>query len=167
MTINSKKSKSFTRDQLMRFLRDAPNTPQWLQRKAVAIIATYGGLRISEVVYLLDSDILEWNQYVIRINIRASKPYSFVIDRAPEVSDPNPYLLLEMYIEKLEYDMTNAVGLSNQRFWAKYSESSGKFINAPIGKNTMSKIPHQIAEFLGLPDPELFTGHAFRHTFAR
>ncbi|CAM9880030.1 unnamed protein product, partial [Heterosigma akashiwo] len=167
-----KKSKSFTRDKLMRFLKEAPNTPRWLQKKAVAIVATYGGLRISEVVYLLDTDILEWNQFLIRINIRASKTdkkgqgHSFVIDRAPEVSDPNPYLILEMYIEKLEEDMSYAVGESNQRFWPKYSEASGKFVNSPIGKNTMAKIPSEIAEFLGLPNPELYTGHAFRHTFA-
>ncbi|CAM9859027.1 unnamed protein product, partial [Heterosigma akashiwo] len=44
-----KKSKSFTRDQLMRFLKEASNTPRWLQKKAVVIVATYGGLRTSEV----------------------------------------------------------------------------------------------------------------------
>ncbi|CAN0084070.1 unnamed protein product, partial [Heterosigma akashiwo] len=62
--------------------------------------------------------------------------------------------------------MTYPAGKSNQRFWVKYSEKLGKFINAPIGKNTVARIPSEIADFLGLPDPELFTGHAFRHTFA-
>ncbi|CAN0074708.1 unnamed protein product, partial [Heterosigma akashiwo] len=146
-----KKSRSFTRDQLMRFLKEAPNTAQWLQKKAVVIVATHGGLR--SVRWAPKTD-------------KKGEGHSFVIDRAPEVSDPNPYLLLEKYIEMMEDDMTYAVGSSNQRFWAKYNEASGKFVNSPIGKNLLAKIPSQIAEFLGLPDPELYTGHAFRHTFA-
>ncbi|CAM9926110.1 unnamed protein product, partial [Heterosigma akashiwo] len=167
-----KKSRSFTRDQLMRFLKDAPNTPEWLQKKAVAIAATYGGLRISELVYLLDTDILEWNKFCIRICIRQSKTdkkgegYQYIIKRAPEVSDPNPYLIFEQYIEKLEDDMPYSVGTSNQRFWLKYDVKLGKFVNSPVGKNLLAKVPSEIAEFLGLPNPEEFTGHCFRHTFA-
>ena len=167
-----KKSRSFTRDQLMKFLKEAPNTPEWLQKKGVAIVATYGGLRISELVYLLDTDILDWNKLLIRICVRKSKTdkkgegYQFIIERAPEGVDPNPYLILEQYIEKLEDDMVYAVGESNQRFWLRYDVKSGKFVNSPVGKNLLAKIPSEIAEFLGLPNPEEFTGHCFRHTFA-
>ena len=35
-----------------------------------------------------------------------------------------------------------------------------------IGVNTISKVPSLIAQFLKLPNPELYTGHSFRRTSA-
>ena len=44
--------------------------------------------------------------------------------------------------------------------------SDGKCENRPIGINTIGSMPKKIAQFLGLPEPELYTGHSFRRTSA-
>ena len=44
--------------------------------------------------------------------------------------------------------------------------SDGKCENRPIGINKIGELPKRIAEFLKLPDPQLYTGHCFRRTSA-
>jgi integrase len=41
-----------------------------------------------------------------------------------------------------------------------------KFINSPVGKNTIAKYPSRVAKFLGLSEPKKYTGHAWRSTSA-
>lgn len=53
---------------------------------------------------------------------------------------------------------------STDRFFLKYID--GKCHNQPVGKNTFSKIPADIAIFFKIPDPQLFTGHCFRRSSA-
>ena len=50
------------------------------------------------------------------------------------------------------------------RFFLTYR--NGRCINQPIGKNKVGKMPHDIAKFLHLPNPELYTGHSFRRSSA-
>lgn len=50
------------------------------------------------------------------------------------------------------------------RFFLTYRD--GKCINKPIGKNKIGKMPSEIAQFLRLPESELYTGHAFRRSSA-
>lgn len=48
------------------------------------------------------------------------------------------------------------------RFFFKFS--NGKCANQPIGINKFGSTPKEIAEHLGLPNPELYTGHSLRRT---
>lgn len=41
-----------------------------------------------------------------------------------------------------------------------------KCTRSPVGINTIGKIPSEIANFLNLPDPHLYTGHCFRRSSA-
>ena len=50
----------------------------------------------------------------------------------------------------------------NTRFFCKMSD--GKCENKPIGINKIGSFPKEIAKFLKLPNPELYTGHCFRRT---
>lgn len=50
------------------------------------------------------------------------------------------------------------------RFFVGYR--AGKCISQPLGINTIGGLPKSIAEFLGLPNPALYTGHCFRVTSA-
>lgn len=43
---------------------------------------------------------------------------------------------------------------------------NGRCINQLIGKNKIGSMPQEIASFLELPDPKLYTGHSFRRTSA-
>ncbi|KAJ8914695.1 hypothetical protein NQ315_017394 [Exocentrus adspersus] len=42
----------------------------------------------------------------------------------------------------------------------------GKCISLNAGHHTIGAVPKQIAKFLGLKEPELYTGHCFRRTGA-
>lgn len=51
---------------------------------------------------------------------------------------------------------------TTDRFFLQYR--NGKCINQVIGKNCIAKFPKDIATFLGLDDPESYTGHSYRRT---
>lgn len=51
-----------------------------------------------------------------------------------------------------------------ERFFLTYREK--RCTVQPVGKNTFGKMPSKIASFLGLPNPEAFTGHCLRRTSA-
>jgi malonyl CoA-acyl carrier protein transacylase len=46
------------------------------------------------------------------------------------------------------------------RLWRIWREKSSKFINSPLGRNNIAKIPCQVASFLKLPNAKSFTGHS-------
>lgn len=52
----------------------------------------------------------------------------------------------------------------HKRFFLTYR--NGHCVNSPIGINTIGKVSRKIAEFLQVPNPELFTGHCFRRSSA-
>jgi integrase len=41
-----------------------------------------------------------------------------------------------------------------------------RFYSTPIGKNTLAQIGKNTAQFLGLQDPDKYTGHCFRRSTA-
>ena len=52
----------------------------------------------------------------------------------------------------------------HKRFFIHYID--GKCTRQPIGLNTIGQMPKQIADWLKLPNPHLYTGHSFRRTSA-
>ena len=48
-------------------------------------------------------------------------------------------------------------------FW---TGTHGSFTNVPMGKNTISMIPRQVADLLGKEDPSKFTFHSLRRSSA-
>ena len=61
---------------------------------------------------------------------------------------------------------------SEGRFFRKFTpnlksnKAMGKFEKQVMGKNTIAKIPAEIAKFLNLPASDSYTGHSFRRTSA-
>ncbi|KAJ8909248.1 hypothetical protein NQ315_005084 [Exocentrus adspersus] len=53
---------------------------------------------------------------------------------------------------------------AGRRFFLRYVD--GKCTTQHVGMNTISKIFSKVASFLGLPDPESFTGHGMRRSSA-
>ena len=41
---------------------------------------------------------------------------------------------------------------------------NGKCVNQVMGKNSIAKIPKEMAKYLNLPDPSSYTGHSYRRT---
>ena len=155
-----KKARAFSRDDLFRFLREAPNIGRDLVHKLVAITGFYGGLRACELTALTWEDVV-FSQEGILIKIVKSKT-----DRAGIGS----IKLLPKHDEKelccLNYYTLykSQVSISAGRLFCQFQ--NGKFIKAPLGKNTIASVPQAIATFLHLDNPELYTGHALRVTSA-
>ncbi|KAJ8912673.1 hypothetical protein NQ315_011032 [Exocentrus adspersus] len=55
-------------------------------------------------------------------------------------------------------------GCSEKRLFLTYRQ--GRCTVQPVGKNTFGKIPSIIAKYLGLSDPDKYTGHCMRRTSA-
>ena len=72
--------------------------------------------------------------------------------------------VIESYIAALHTDRVDTTGttpfIKEGRKATKSNPS--KFINGPMGKNTLYKVGEHIADFLGLPEPKKYTGHTFR-----
>lgn len=81
-------------------------------------------------------------------------------------------------IPKLEYGGVTTLELFQQyllcikkrdekdRFWQTYRVETDKWIRMQLGINSIRSFPEEIATFLHLPEPQKFTSHSFRHTFA-
>ena len=68
---------------------------------------------------------------------------------------------LALYLFKVNNQLRHYQG----RVWYTGTKSDS-LRNQPMGKNMVSKLPHEIASFLNLPDPSLYTFHSFRRTSA-
>ncbi|KAJ8914382.1 hypothetical protein NQ315_017472 [Exocentrus adspersus] len=54
--------------------------------------------------------------------------------------------------------------MPHKRFFVAYTR--GKCTVQCVGVNTFGKIPSEIAAYLQLPNPQLYTGHSFRRSSA-
>ena len=61
-----------------------------------------------------------------------------------------------------EYIALRPPSVTTDRFFLRYQ--NGKCINQVIGKNLIARFPKDIAKFLGLENPESYTGHSYRRT---
>ena len=73
-------------------------------------------------------------------------------------------LIIQRYIEALALDGVklgpDSAFLITRR--APTAKLPSKFVNSPLGAHELRKVPQKIAEFLGLNEPERYTGHCFR-----
>lgn len=117
--------------------------------------------RADEFANLLNEDIEEKPNFVL-VNIRKTKnkvPRSFMIINSTENVG-----FLDIFNKYVAVRKKNANVAKQLRFFIRYEK--GKCLNQPVGKNTFYKIPSVIANFLNLPNPDSYTGHAFRRTSA-
>ena len=77
-----------------------------------------------------------------------------------EDSTFSPASLVEEYLE----DMWRILGKTSGRvFWTGKDKT---YTNQPLGKNSLCKLPKEIARYLKLPNAHLFVFHSFRRTAA-
>lgn len=71
----------------------------------------------------------------------------------------------EDFVKVVEkYQKLRPENLQTNRFFINYQR--GRCLKQVIGKNKIANMPQQIATFLNLPNPELYSGHCFRRTSA-
>jgi integrase len=155
-THKKKKAAAFSRDDIFRFLREAPSEGNDLTCKLVLLAGFYGGLRGCELVALTWAD-LTFTKEGILLRIAYSKT-----DRAGVGAVKLLPALEEQAICPVHYFSIykRLVGIPTGRLFCQFRNN--KFIKTPIGKNKLSEIPKHIATFLGLEAAASYTGHALR-----
>lgn len=152
-----KKSKILEKSDVDKFLLEAPDHI-YLLIKVVTVFGIAGACRREELAQLT-IDNIEEKEDILIVTIPETKtkvPRKFV------VVDPNKEIgYIKLY---LKYRALRPIDTPHRRFFVLYKE--GKCTKQCVGINTIGKIPGNIAGYLKLPNPELFTGHCFRRSSA-
>ena len=148
----SKKSSVFTGDEIRRFFGEAPDDI-YLSYKVIAIFGICGACRSDELTKILVEHVKDHDGVYI-VSIPDTKTH---ISRVFTIGS-NFYPIVQKYINM------RPAHAPTKRFFLGYI--NGKVTIQHMGKNKITSISKDIARFLGLPDPDSYTGHCFRRTSA-
>ncbi|KAK5637852.1 hypothetical protein RI129_000150 [Pyrocoelia pectoralis] len=154
----AKKSKIFSRDQLNRFLRDAPNHA-YLMWKVCLLIGIAGACGRDELRQISIEDIADKDDLLV-ITIPDSKNWKKrIFTLTPEITEG--INSLELF---RKYAALRPAHCEHKAFFINYR--LGKCSTQVVGVHTFAKIPSLIAQYLALPNPSAYTGHCYRRTSA-
>ena len=178
-----KKAAVFTPEELKQFCESEElQGGYWEVRKAIAILAYFGGLRLTEAMGLLLEKISPcpegFNVVHDRAKGRTDKPSSKFtvpkkkepkqdedeedVDEDKKIEDSFDWAaVLGQYIGRVREELGKYQG---RVFYT--GRKNGGLQSQPMGRNMLCEVPHQIARFLGKPNPEDFTFHSFRRSSA-
>ncbi|KAJ8914726.1 hypothetical protein NQ315_017436 [Exocentrus adspersus] len=152
------KAADFTKEDISKFMLTAPDET-YLMIKVATIFGLAGACRRAELSQIT-IDNIEYKGNLVVVKITDSKNHSarsFVIS-----AEVNNGKFLELYRKYANLRPSSVT--SHRRFFIKYTK--GKCSVQCIGINSIGKIPSEIAAYLGLPNPERYTGHIFRRSSA-
>lgn len=146
-----KKTATFSRNDVYKFLLEAPDQ-RWILQKVVLIMNIFGGCRCDELSRMSINDVQK-NFEVIKLTliveisfIKTGVTRSFTV-----VENEMGNLFLDLYKKyKKRRPLSDKPFLQCQK---------GSFISQVLGVNSIAKVPEPIAEYLKLPDKEYFIGH--------
>ena len=84
----------------------------------------------------------------------------FLIPRAKSNGETNFANIVESYLHAIKEDLGKFCG---RVFWTGKEQA---FVDCPLGKNIVGKIPHEMAKYLKKPNVEEFTFHSYRRSSA-
>ncbi|KAJ8913487.1 hypothetical protein NQ315_013867 [Exocentrus adspersus] len=145
------------RNQIEEFLKKAPDV-EYLQGKVALILGVAGACRSNELTFLdISSDVQDKGSYlyVLIPDTKTNISRSFTV--MEEAFSVNAVEMCRKYISL----RPKAAG---RRFFLRYVD--GKRTTQHVCINTISKTFSKVSSFLGLPDPESFTGHGMRRSSA-
>lgn len=156
-TYAPKKAKTLEQEQIAKFLSEAPND-KYLMMKLVLIMGVSGACRCEELTHLSinDIDVKEGYLLVTLPTTKTYKPRRFTV-----LNEGYTINVLELY---QSYVSLRPKNLGHHRFFLNYRNN--KCTIQPVGINTLSKVPKEVALFLNLSEPELYTGHCLRRSSA-
>ncbi|KAJ8909421.1 hypothetical protein NQ315_013331 [Exocentrus adspersus] len=153
------KSKTFSREEIYKFLLQAPDD-HYLMHNAALIFGIVGALRREELYKMNYEDINEIENILI-ITVPDTKTHVTrrftIIGETPE----NNLNLIQIY---KKYRNQRPINAKSDHFFLQYR--NGQCKTQVVGINNFSKIPSLIATYLNLPNPKNYTGHAFRRSSA-
>lgn len=158
-----KQGSVLTTENLENFLQDAPVTGLYSLQKAAFVIGIYGGLRCVEMAGLSTDDFSKSPDHGYWVSYNVSKQTQDGIKNRFHI--PRKHAgYIKSYLD--------CIGKHQGRFFLTFVPTNkgdntiGMFKPQAMGKNTIAKIPCQIATFLNLENAETFTGHSFRRSSA-
>lgn len=152
-----KKSKIFEKDDISRFIKEAPDEI-YLLIKVATIFGLAGACRREELSKIMIDDIEDKENLVI-VKISDSKNYTSRIFVISDEINNGHYLQLFRKYSNLRKPNT-----PHKRFFVNYKRRA--CTTQCVGINTFGKMPAQIAAYLKLKNPEEYTGHSFRRSSA-
>ena len=177
-----KKAAVFTTEELKQFCGSEDlQGGYWEVRKAIVILAFFGGLRLVEAMGLELEKISPCAEGFNVVHKRAKgrtdkpdskfkvpkkkKPVQNADGREGEVEKPEDAFdwaaCLGQYLDKLREDLGKFQG---RVFYT--GRKNGGLVKQPMGRNSLSSVPHEVARFLGKSNPEDYTFHSFRRSSA-
>uniref|UniRef100_A0A6P7FZ84 Uncharacterized protein LOC114335748 n=1 Tax=Diabrotica virgifera virgifera TaxID=50390 RepID=A0A6P7FZ84_DIAVI len=151
-----KKSKTLEKEQVQKFISDAPNDV-FLMIKVALIFGVAGALRKDELLKLETNNVQDLGSKFL-VTIKASKTHT---NRIFTIVDNEANTILNAI---KNYISLKPAHTPHKRFFIFYKNN--KCSTQPVGINTFSKIPSVISKFLKLEHPHLYTGHCFRRSSA-
>ncbi|XP_047989509.1 uncharacterized protein LOC125228853 [Leguminivora glycinivorella] len=147
-----KKSKTFSPDDINKFIKEA-HDDEYLAAKVALIFGIVGACRRQELHRLrfTDVEVYEARIFVKIYNAKSNTYRVFTITG-------EYFELVKKYIS-LRPDHCHTPS-----FFIHYQ--TGKYTSMSVGINQFGNLGKTIAKYLGLPNPELYTGHCFRRTSA-
>lgn len=152
-----KKAKVLTKEEVERFLLNAPDD-HWLLAKIITIFGIFGCCRCDELLSLTMNDVEDMGKFVI-VTLRQTK--NLTLRRFTITNDGCSFEPCTLY---RKYVSLRPAGTESLRFFLTYR--NGKCICLNAGQHTIGAVPKQIAKYLGLKEPDLYTGHSFRRSGA-
>lgn len=137
------------------------STAYWEVRRAISIVAFFGGLRLAETQDLCLEKI-----------VRGPDGFSIIHSRKKQRSDKlsTKFLIpqeggyadqLAVYLDKVKFQLNKFTG----KVWYT-GRKTDLLVSQTMGKNKIAEVPHEIAKLLKLPDPSMYTFHSFRRSSA-
>lgn len=154
-----KKSKTLSQEEILKFMSEAPDE-KYLLKKVVLIMGIAGACRRDELVKMTVDDI-EDKDSVLIVKVPDSKTRQSRIFTVTDNKD-TPVKYLSLYRKYIALRPKNDD--TPRRLFLRYN--NGKCTTQVTGMNIIGKIPKDIAQYLKLPDCNLYTGHCFRRTSA-
>ena len=163
-TDTKRKAAIFSLEELKTFCSDPElSGAYWEVRKAIAIVAYFGGLRLAEIMEVELEKFKITAAGIVVTHSRAKqrsdkRETKFCI---PVGDDFNWAGCVATYLNRIANDLEKYSG----RVWWT-GKKDGHFVKVPMGKNMVCAVPNMIASYLGKADPTLYSFHSFRRSSA-
>lgn len=150
-----KKSLVLTPEDTQKFLDEAPDD-MFLSHKVILALGLSGGLRRQEIHDLTVDDIQIKGDDIALVEVKYTKTNQ---KKAFAMTGQ----LFEIYKKYITMRNLNST-ITTKSLMLKYTKS--RCTKQVMGINTIGAVPKTVAEFLGLKDPHLYTGHCLRRSAA-
>lgn len=158
-----KTAKAFSKEEIDRYLESAPDSEDHVHIKVAVILGYFGGLRCADLISI-NCDDCDFNE-----NTGMWVTYTVSKQRGEEIKNKfNIPLHYCQYLENYDHALYRCNASEGRLFktYRKRQDGSTYYTKQPMGIHLIRKFTVKVAEFLNLPNAELYTGHSLRRSGA-